>query len=144
MNKSNILSSEPWIIIKTVLLNDNKKSFQNLLKSNFHFLKVRTSISLILHRGNKGDCLHAPWSLSWCPWNAPVEICNFLIRVPFTEEKMPWCPLIFTLSKKEAQVYINRPTNKVTHFFVCKCLENMFITNHKNVCRPTVHYLTSK
>ena len=24
--------------------------------------------------------------------NAPVEINNFLLRVPFTKEKMPWCP----------------------------------------------------
>ena len=21
-----------------------------------------------------GNCLHGPWSLPWCPWNAPVEI----------------------------------------------------------------------
>ena len=34
----------------------------------------------ILHEGNEGDCLHDPWSLPWCPWNAPVEIYNFLIR----------------------------------------------------------------
>ena len=29
---------------------------------------------LILHRGKEGDCLHAPWSMPSCPWNAPVEI----------------------------------------------------------------------
>ena len=34
---------------------------------------------LILHEGNKGNCLCVPWSLHWCPWNAPVEIYNFLI-----------------------------------------------------------------
>ena len=43
------------------------------------------------HRGNEGDCLHAPWSLPWCPWNAAVEIYNFLYRVPCTKEKLPWC-----------------------------------------------------
>ena len=25
------------------------------------------SPGLMLHRGNRGDCLHAPWSLTWCP-----------------------------------------------------------------------------
>ena len=25
---------------------------------------------LILHRGNGGDCVHVPWPLPWCPWNA--------------------------------------------------------------------------
>ena len=29
-----------------------------------------------------------------CPWNDPVEVYNLLsgCRVPFTNEKMPWCP----------------------------------------------------
>ena len=42
---------------------------------------------LILHGGNVGDCLHAPWSMPWCPWNIPH-------RVSFTMEKMPWCPCL--------------------------------------------------
>ena len=32
-----------------------------------------------------------------CPWDAPVEIVftNFIIGMPFTKEKMPWCPCPF-------------------------------------------------
>ena len=40
---------------------------------------------LIFHGGNEGDCLDAPWSLLWCPWNATVmtvEIYNYLIGCP--------------------------------------------------------------
>ena len=39
---------------------------------------------LILYGGNQGNCLHAPWSLPWCPWNNTVHIYNFLIgcRLP--------------------------------------------------------------
>ena len=43
----------------------------------------------------EGNCLCAPWSLPWCPWNASVEIFNFLIGCPFTTEKLPWCPYPF-------------------------------------------------
>ena len=50
---------------------------------------------LILHRGNEGDCLRCPWPLPWCPWNAPVEIYNFLIGCPLPKEKMLWCPCLF-------------------------------------------------
>ena len=28
-----------------------------------------------------------PWSLPWCPWNAPVQICNFLIGCPLPRRK---------------------------------------------------------
>ena len=31
----------------------------------------------------------APWSLPWCPWNAPSGNLRFPHRVPFTKEKMP-------------------------------------------------------
>ena len=48
---------------------------------------------LILHGGNEGDCLHAPWSLPWCTWYAPVQVYNFL---------MAWCPCPF---KNEANTY---------------------------------------
>ena len=36
---------------------------------------------LVLHGGNKGNCLHAPppCSLPLCLWNAPVEINNFTL-----------------------------------------------------------------
>ena len=43
---------------------------------------IVTYTGLILHGGNGGDCLRCPLSLPWCPWNAPVEIYNFLIGCP--------------------------------------------------------------
>ena len=52
--------------------------------------------SLILHRGNGGDCVCCTLPLPWCPWNAPVEIYNFLIGCPCQRENalvpLPWCP----------------------------------------------------
>ena len=38
---------------------------------------------------------HYTCTRPWCPWNAPVEIYNFLIGCPLPEEKMPWCPCPF-------------------------------------------------
>ena len=49
-----------------------------------------TQADLILHRGNKGDCLHAFVSLKCSSGNL-----QFPHRVPFTEEKLPWCPCPF-------------------------------------------------
>ena len=46
-----------------------------------------TSAGLILRRGNKDHCLCAPWSLPWCPSNAPVEMYNFLIGYPLPKRK---------------------------------------------------------
>ena len=34
---------------------------------------------VIFHGGNEGD---SSWSLPRCPWNAPVEMYNFLIPLP--------------------------------------------------------------
>ena len=51
---------------------------------------------LILHKGNKGYCLHAPWSLPWSPWNAISRNLPFSSKgALYTKEKMPWrpCPL---------------------------------------------------
>ena len=42
---------------------------------------------LIRYRCNKGDCLHAHWSLPWCLCNAPREIYNFLIGCPLPKRK---------------------------------------------------------
>ena len=42
----------------------------------------RQSAGLILPGGNKGDCLHAPLSLPWCPWNATEELKHFLLGYP--------------------------------------------------------------
>ena len=38
-------------------------------------------------QSTEGDCLHAPLSLPWCPWNAPVEYCNFLVECPLPRIK---------------------------------------------------------
>ena len=45
------------------------------------------SPGLILHGGNEGDCLRVPWSLPWCPWIAPVQICNFIIGCSLPRSK---------------------------------------------------------
>ena len=61
---------------------------------------------LKLYGGNEGDCLSGPGFLPWCPpWppvNALVPLKSFSrnlqfphYRVPFTKEKMPWCPCPF-------------------------------------------------
>ena len=53
---------------------------------------------LTFHGGNKGDCLHVPWLiLPRCPWNAPVEIYNFIIGCPSPMRK---CLGVLALSKK--------------------------------------------
>ena len=44
-------------------------------------------LGLILHGGNIGNCLHAPWSLPWRPWNAPIELYDFLKGCPLPMRK---------------------------------------------------------
>ena len=56
-----------------------KNSYQNFSENPSINLPIS---GLILHGGNAGRCLHAPWSLPWCPWNATVGIYNFLIGCP--------------------------------------------------------------
>ena len=83
---------------------------------------------LILHGGNKGDCLHAPWS--------------FPHRVPFTKEKLPWCPRSFKnkayrhelVTVKLPSFYNNQiyPCNKM----VCLNIFKMLIGNCTRV--PTI------
>ena len=53
---------------------------------------------LILHGGNKAHCLHAPWALAWCPWNALVEMYYFfyqgenaLVPLPFQKRSTQAC-----------------------------------------------------
>ena len=48
----------------------------------YYIIKIAFSNTsgLILHRGNEGDCLCCPCSLPWCPWNALVEMYNFIIE----------------------------------------------------------------
>ena len=53
---------------------------------------------LILYWGNKGYCLHAR-SLPWCPWNATVEVYNFLIE--FSSPWRKWCPMPFQKPSKQ-------------------------------------------
>ena len=58
------------------------------LWSKYAFTKPNyTTSGLILHGGNLGDCLRVTWSLPWCPWNAPVEICNFITGCPLPRRK---------------------------------------------------------
>ena len=55
-----------------------------------------TRPDLILHGSNEGDCLHAPWSLPWCPRNVSVQIYKFLIGCRFPGR---WCLGAIALSK---------------------------------------------
>ena len=47
----------------------------------------------MLHGDNKDNCLHAPWSLPWCPGNRPSSNLQFPHRVPFTKRKNALVPL---------------------------------------------------
>ena len=70
-SKSEVTKSNSWKITsfsKTMLL--QREPFLTMFY---------TITGLILHGGNGGDCLRCPLPLPWCPWNAPVEIYNFLI-----------------------------------------------------------------
>ena len=54
---------------------------------------------LILHGGNKGDILHA-LIIALVPLKCSGRNLKFPHMMPFTNEKMPWCPCPF---EKEAQ-----------------------------------------
>ena len=60
-----------------------------------------THSGLILYGGNKVNFLRAPCSLPWCPWNAPVEIYNFLIGCPLPRSE---CLGTLALSKTKHTV----------------------------------------
>ena len=68
----------------------------------------------ILHGGNKGNYLHAPWSLPWCPWNAPVEIYKFLIECSLPRRKC--------LGALSAQKLVNK-------MFVLEWIKNLSLSN---------------
>ena len=55
---------------------------QNNVKSS-----VLQCPALIRHIGIECNCLHATWSLPWCPWNASVKIYNFLLGCPLPRRK---------------------------------------------------------
>ena len=64
------------------------------MKLIFGFPFINTSVfdnqmtaGLILHSGNGGDCLYAPYNLQF---HAPYNL-QFSHRVPLTNEKMPQC-----------------------------------------------------
>ena len=52
---------------------------------------------VILHEGNQGDCLHAPWPVPWCTWNALVGTYNCFLGCPLPRRK---CLGALALSKK--------------------------------------------
>ena len=48
-----------------------------------------------MEEATKAIALHAPWSLPWCPWKAPVELYNLIECPAFTKEKMHGFPCPF-------------------------------------------------
>ena len=76
-------------------------------------LKAKYTIRFLFHGSNKCDCRHAPWSLPWCPWNAPLEIYNFLLGCPLPRRK---CLGTLALSKNKAYrpeiLYTIKPTSE--------------------------------
>ena len=84
---------------------------------------------LILHGGNEGYCLRCPLPLPWCPWNAPVEIYNFLIGCHLPKRK--YLGALAHLKMKHTALDI--------HFFFIIII---FFTNnqqHQYVLTCTVH-----
>ena len=69
-------------------------------------LEVRQQLvgtsGLILHGGNEGSCLHAPWSLPLVPLKCSRNL-QFPHRVPFNMDKMPWCPCPFEKRSTQAR-----------------------------------------
>ena len=75
---------------------------------------------LILHGGNEGDCLRVPWSLPWCPWNAPVQICNFIIGCPLPRRN---CLGALALSTtKHTALLTNILRIYYECYYTCQCL----------------------
>ena len=73
---------------------------------------------LILHGGNRGDCLRCPLPLPWCPWNAPVELYNFLIHVgcPLSRRK---CLGALSKTKHTGLMYIWNKCTKINTVYMC-------------------------
>ena len=66
----------PWICL--VFMNSIEESRDLVFALRYSYLHLFAKVLLftgqVLHGGSEGDCLHAPWSLPWYPWKAPVEI----------------------------------------------------------------------
>ena len=73
--------------------------FPSRIKAIYLYMLVGQKSGLILQGGNGGDCLHAPWSLPWCLWNAPVEVDNFLIGCPSPRRKCLDAPALSKLNR---------------------------------------------
>ena len=83
-----------------------------------------SNAGLILHGGNGGDCL---LPLPWCPWNAPVEICNFLIGCPLPRRK---CHGALALSKTRHTGVTGTWDNKRNIYFYTGVSLEGILTDH--------------
>ena len=127
---------EIYPIMKTfspIMLNVNLNILPDLkLFSPIGFLasiviKFSGSPGLILHGGNGGDCLRCPLPLPWCPWNAPVEIYNFLIGCPLPKRK---CLGALALSKTKhtaLAMYVDFKNRNEKYFCIYLLLVFYFI-----------------
>ena len=89
--KANLLSTPVYITYMfCILLSTLSVTFNCVPWAWIRLFLHGIPAGLILHGGNggnEGDCLRVPWSLPWCPWNAPVQICNFIIGCPLPRRK---------------------------------------------------------
>ena len=110
------------------------------------------SSSLLFHRGNEGDYLQAPWSLPWCPRNAPVEIYNVLIGslralyqggnalvpVPFQKPNIQACSLMYCIRIRMCPILINNDViTSIAHsvcFFASDFEPMAFTVNWQQHC----------
>ena len=80
------------------------KSLKKLkANSGAQVLHSSSTSGLILHGGNKDDCLHSPLVIALVPFKFSRNL-QFPQRVPLTKEKMPWCPCPF---KNEAYRHVS-------------------------------------
>ena len=90
---------------------------------------------VIHHRVNRGDCLHAPRPLPWCPWHDRTEeIYKFLLGCPLSRRKCLGAPLPFQKWRKTSLgcvipwIYYNKISITPIYFW----LINMFPTSFGN------------
>ena len=70
---SQITSS--WVLADTAI------RYSVMFKALHGVNSKQSRSGLILHGGNRCDCIHAPWSLPWCSWNVKEEFDNFHITM---------------------------------------------------------------
>ena len=68
--KSKSLEAQNFTVLDFVLQVQNQNDLNKNLREDLSYgyrIDIIHPVLHVLHGGNKGDCLHAPWSLPWCP-----------------------------------------------------------------------------